>query len=89
MAGPRSAKAQALKDYMHALEKQFPAIHVEQMQSSSGTGDYWVRVEAPETILLDVEDATSGLSYDWLIERGVYILASVAAKGHSEAQVTT
>lgn len=76
-----SAKAQAVKDYIAALEKQFPKVHAERMQSSSGTADYWIRVEAPDPILLAVVDATSELTYKWLVERGVDILASVSSSG--------
>ncbi|GEM_PF-5045359 len=81
MPKTRTAKIVALKDYIDALEKQFPEVHAKPMQSSSGIGDYWVRVEAPDTILLDVEHATSALSYDWRMKRGVDILASVSSSG--------
>ena len=84
MARPRSAKSQALADYIAALEKKFPGVHAERMRSSSGVGDYWVRVEVPESIVLDVVDATSSLSYDWLVERGVDILASVSSTEDGE-----
>lgn len=84
MARPRSAKAQALKDYIEALTKQFPEAHAKPMESSSGIGDYWVRVEAPEPILLDVVDATSALSYEWRVKRGVDILASVTEVGDKQ-----
>ena len=84
MARPRSAKAQALKDYIEALTKQFPEVYAKPMQSSSGVGDYWVRVEVPEPMLLDVVDATSALSYDWRVERGVDILASVTGAGDNK-----
>lgn len=81
MSRPASAKTQAIKDYIAALQLQFPKVHAERMQSSSGTADYWIRVEVPEPILLDVVDATSELSYRWLVERGVDILASVSSSG--------
>lgn len=85
MPRSRAEKAQALKDYIDALEKRLPQVHAEPMTSSSGIGDYWVRVEAPEQLLLDVVDVTSELSYDWRIERGVDILASVSTKEDEES----
>ena len=84
MARPSSRKAQALRDYIEALTKQFPEVYAKPMQSSSGIGDYWVRVEVPEPILLDVVDTTSALSYDWRVERGVDILASVTEVGDNK-----
>jgi hypothetical protein len=80
MAKIMTSKVQAVKDYIDTLSLQFPGIHAERMKSSSGTGDYWVRVEVPELLLFDVLDATSALSYDWHVKRGVDILASVTAK---------
>ena len=77
MGRTRSEKEQALKDYIKAIEQQFPEAHAKEMRSSSGIGDYWVRVEVAEPILLQVIDATSALSYSWHVERGVDILASV------------
>lgn len=79
MARSKTAKNLALEDYIDALERQFPQVHAEPMRASSGIGDYWVRVEAPDPILLEVVDLTSALSYDWRVERGVDILASVSS----------
>ena len=84
MARVRSPKAQALDDYIEELERRYPAVHAEEMQSSSGTADYWIRVETPESLLSEVEDITSTLSYDWHVERGVDILASVRCRSEAE-----
>ena len=76
-----------MQDYMAALKEQFPGVDVTPMPQHFSTSALWVRVEAPESILLDVVDATSSLSYTWLVDRGVDILASVVGIDEEEPSI--
>ena len=78
MRKPSKRKLELLKQYIKALQEQFPDAHIEEMSEWGREADFWIRVKIAEDRIESVLDKTAELTYDWYVNYKITILASVS-----------